>query len=210
MINRSVACSPFNNGHCYGSNSTIPKSVNYHFTRQCNYKCGFCFHTAKTSFVLPLDEAKRGLKILKEAGRNNNYYKTKLQFEAKYFFNIYNFRNFLPRNMIRTIPLLRKMTVVRLQILSNFFQQQMFVQNRKAIRKIMLIFQLKKYPKTNTATLRKFWLRHTSCHKYSPKDFLQKPSSNLLRVFDVVCQAILKIILVSKWQFRAKYFKISP
>ena len=78
MINRSVACSPFNNGHCYGSNSTIPKSVNYHFTRQCNYKCGFCFHTAKTSFVLPLDEAKRGLKILKEAGRNNNYYKTKL------------------------------------------------------------------------------------------------------------------------------------
>ena len=78
MINRSVAFSPFNNGHCYGSNSTIPKSVNYHFTRQCNYKCGFCFHTAKTSFVLPLDEAKRGLKILKEAGRNNNYYKTKL------------------------------------------------------------------------------------------------------------------------------------
>lgn len=68
MINRSVAFSPFNNGHCYGSNSTIPKSVNYHFTRQCNYKCGFCFHTAKTSFVLPLDEAKRGLKILKEAG----------------------------------------------------------------------------------------------------------------------------------------------
>ena len=78
MINRSVAFSPFNNGHCYGSNSTIPKSVNYHFTRQCNYKCGFCFHTAKTSFVLPLDEAKRGLKILKEAGRDNNYYKTKL------------------------------------------------------------------------------------------------------------------------------------
>ena len=77
MRNRSVAFTPFN-GHCYGSNSTIPKSVNYHFTRQCNYKCGFCFHTAKTSFVLPLDEAKRGLKILKEAGRDNNYYKTKL------------------------------------------------------------------------------------------------------------------------------------
>lgn len=46
----------------------IPTSVNYHFTRQCNYKCGFCFHTAKTSFVLPLDEAKRGLLMLKEAG----------------------------------------------------------------------------------------------------------------------------------------------
>lgn len=85
MINRSVALSPFNNGHCFGSNSTIPRSVNYHFTRQCNYKCGFCFHTAKTSFVLPLDEAKRGLKILKEAGRNNNFYKRKLSFEAKRF-----------------------------------------------------------------------------------------------------------------------------
>ncbi|XP_067873606.1 S-adenosylmethionine-dependent nucleotide dehydratase RSAD2 [Heterodontus francisci] len=48
--------------------TTTPTSVNYHFTRQCNYKCGFCFHTAKTSFVLPLEEAKRGLKLLKEAG----------------------------------------------------------------------------------------------------------------------------------------------
>ncbi|XP_046516249.1 radical S-adenosyl methionine domain-containing protein 2 [Equus quagga] len=45
-----------------------PLSVNYHFTRQCNYKCGFCFHTAKTSFVLPLEDAKRGLLLLKEAG----------------------------------------------------------------------------------------------------------------------------------------------
>ncbi|XP_051238392.1 radical S-adenosyl methionine domain-containing protein 2 [Dicentrarchus labrax] len=49
-------------------NATTPTSVNYHFTRKCNYKCGFCFHTAKTSFVLPLEEAKRGLKLLKEAG----------------------------------------------------------------------------------------------------------------------------------------------
>ncbi|KAJ6654074.1 hypothetical protein lerEdw1_007500 [Lerista edwardsae] len=46
----------------------VPVSVNYHFTRQCNYKCGFCFHTAKTSFVLPLEEAKRGLGLLKQAG----------------------------------------------------------------------------------------------------------------------------------------------
>ena len=46
-----------------------PLSVNYHFTRQCNYQCGFCFHTAKTSYVLPIDEAKRGLKMLKKAGR---------------------------------------------------------------------------------------------------------------------------------------------
>lgn len=49
---------------------TTPTSVNYHFTRQCNYKCGFCFHTAKTSFVLPLDEAKRGLRLLQEAGES--------------------------------------------------------------------------------------------------------------------------------------------
>ncbi|KAM7375921.1 hypothetical protein PAMP_005682 [Pampus punctatissimus] len=49
-------------------NVTTPTSVNYHFTRKCNYKCGFCFHTAKTSFVLPLDEAKRGLKLLKDSG----------------------------------------------------------------------------------------------------------------------------------------------
>lgn len=48
---------------------TTPSSVNYHFTRQCNYKCGFCFHTAKTSFVVPIEEAKRGLRLLKEAGR---------------------------------------------------------------------------------------------------------------------------------------------
>ncbi|XP_062379278.1 S-adenosylmethionine-dependent nucleotide dehydratase RSAD2 [Sardina pilchardus] len=49
-------------------NVTTPTSVNYHFTRKCNYKCGFCFHTAKTSFVLPIEEAKKGLRLLKEAG----------------------------------------------------------------------------------------------------------------------------------------------
>lgn len=47
-----------------------PISVNYHFTRQCNYKCGFCFHTAKTSFVLPIEEAKKGLAMLKDAGES--------------------------------------------------------------------------------------------------------------------------------------------
>ena len=51
--------------------SPRPTSVNYHFTRQCNYKCGFCFHTAKSSFVLPLEEAMRGLRLLHEAGKNN-------------------------------------------------------------------------------------------------------------------------------------------
>ncbi|XP_028837275.1 S-adenosylmethionine-dependent nucleotide dehydratase RSAD2 [Denticeps clupeoides] len=48
--------------------AATPSSVNYHFTRQCNYKCGFCFHTAKTSFVLPAEEAKKGLRLLRESG----------------------------------------------------------------------------------------------------------------------------------------------
>ena len=46
----------------------IPLSVNYHLTRQCNYSCGFCFHTAKTSFVLPIDKAKEGLTDLARDG----------------------------------------------------------------------------------------------------------------------------------------------
>lgn len=53
---------------------TTPSSVNYHFTRQCNYKCGFCFHTAKTSFVLPIEEAKRGLHLLKQAGNGTFHF----------------------------------------------------------------------------------------------------------------------------------------
>ena len=48
--------------------SQVPLSVNYHFTRKCNYECKFCFHQAKTSFHLPIEEAKRGIKMLVEAG----------------------------------------------------------------------------------------------------------------------------------------------
>ena len=47
---------------------TKPISVNYHFTRLCNFNCGFCFHTQKTSYTLPIDKAIQGLKLLKEAG----------------------------------------------------------------------------------------------------------------------------------------------
>lgn len=52
---------------------SVPKSVNWHFTRQCNYHCGFCFHTAKTSFCLPsskegLEESKHCLSRLRDAG----------------------------------------------------------------------------------------------------------------------------------------------
>ena len=43
-------------------------SVNYHFTRKCNFNCGFCFHTQKNTEKLPIDQAIHGLKILKEYG----------------------------------------------------------------------------------------------------------------------------------------------
>ncbi|XP_078245356.1 S-adenosylmethionine-dependent nucleotide dehydratase RSAD2 isoform X2 [Pogona vitticeps] len=56
------------NGAARRRRGPVPLSVNYHFTRRCNYTCGFCFHTARTSFVLPLEEAERGLRLLKEAG----------------------------------------------------------------------------------------------------------------------------------------------
>ncbi|KAH8424895.1 uncharacterized protein LDX57_002640 [Aspergillus melleus] len=46
----------------------IPVSVNYHFSRVCNKKCGFCFHTASTSYIETPGNAKRGLLALKAAG----------------------------------------------------------------------------------------------------------------------------------------------
>ena len=36
--------------------------------RQCNYACNFCFHTTKNLNILPLDEAKRGLRLLADDG----------------------------------------------------------------------------------------------------------------------------------------------
>lgn len=36
--------------------------------RQCNYSCGFCFHTAKTGNLLDEEEAKRGLTLLANSG----------------------------------------------------------------------------------------------------------------------------------------------
>lgn len=46
----------------------VPISVNYHFTRRCNKECGFCFHTAKTSYEAPLEDAKHALTLLRKAG----------------------------------------------------------------------------------------------------------------------------------------------
>jgi len=47
---------------------TSPTSVNYHMTRQCNFECAFCFHTAKTSFVATLEDAKKTLQALADHG----------------------------------------------------------------------------------------------------------------------------------------------
>ncbi|KAH8814407.1 hypothetical protein F5882DRAFT_424711 [Hyaloscypha sp. PMI_1271] len=58
------------------STAESPVSVNYHFSRKCNYECGFCFHTEKTSSILPLDKANisivsNGSKITKKFLREN-------------------------------------------------------------------------------------------------------------------------------------------
>jgi len=45
-----------------------PRSVNYHFTRRCNYQCKFCFHTAKTSHMMDMKLALQGITMLHEAG----------------------------------------------------------------------------------------------------------------------------------------------
>lgn len=45
-----------------------PVSVNYFPSRECNYACGFCFHTNTSGYILPLDEAKHGLRLLRDAG----------------------------------------------------------------------------------------------------------------------------------------------
>ncbi|KAF2189409.1 radical SAM enzyme [Zopfia rhizophila CBS 207.26] len=45
-----------------------PVSVNYFPSRKCNYTCGFCFHTDTSSDILSIEEAKRGLLLLKQEG----------------------------------------------------------------------------------------------------------------------------------------------
>jgi hypothetical protein len=36
------------------TSAPVPVSVNYHFTRRCNYECGFCFHIAKTLYIMAI------------------------------------------------------------------------------------------------------------------------------------------------------------
>mmetsp|Transcript_18320 Transcript_18320/g.36987 ORF Transcript_18320/g.36987 Transcript_18320/m.36987 type:complete len:336 (+) Transcript_18320:127-1134(+) len=44
------------------------KSVNYFISRECNYKCKFCFHTQKNTHKLGLGKAKLGLQLLQHSG----------------------------------------------------------------------------------------------------------------------------------------------
>ena len=48
----------------------VPESVNYFFSRECNYNCKFCFHTALNSKHATLEEAKKALALLASAGMN--------------------------------------------------------------------------------------------------------------------------------------------
>jgi len=44
------------------------KSVNYFISRECNYKCKFCFHTQKNTNKLGIGNAKLGLQLLQHSG----------------------------------------------------------------------------------------------------------------------------------------------
>lgn len=45
-----------------------PVSVNYHLTRRCNFVCKHCFHTNTSGARLSLEEATKGLNLLKASG----------------------------------------------------------------------------------------------------------------------------------------------
>ena len=63
----------------------IPESVNYHFTRTCNYSCGFCFHTAKTSFNVPLEQSKLGLEMLVNEGMKKVTILVQFRLKSSYY-----------------------------------------------------------------------------------------------------------------------------
>jgi radical S-adenosyl methionine domain-containing protein 2 len=51
-----------------GDRLPIPVSVNYHFTRECNYNCRFCFHTNTSSHLATVADAKKALLLFRDAG----------------------------------------------------------------------------------------------------------------------------------------------
>ena len=46
----------------------VPTSVNFFFSRACNYSCKYCFHTEQNAFLLDIGDMKRGLRLLQVAG----------------------------------------------------------------------------------------------------------------------------------------------
>jgi len=48
--------------------SDLVKSVNYFISRECNYSCKFCFHTQTNTNKFQFEQAKYGLRLLKESG----------------------------------------------------------------------------------------------------------------------------------------------
>jgi radical S-adenosyl methionine domain-containing protein 2 len=47
---------------------TVPVSVNYFCTRECNFSCRYCFHTEKSRGPTSVNNAKAGLTMLTNAG----------------------------------------------------------------------------------------------------------------------------------------------
>ena len=46
----------------------IPISVNFFYSRACNYHCGYCFHAENNLDKLPLEQVKKGLSLLRNKG----------------------------------------------------------------------------------------------------------------------------------------------
>ncbi|KAG8873669.1 Radical S-adenosyl methionine domain-containing protein 2 [Tulasnella sp. 331] len=46
----------------------MPALNHFRLHRRCNYECEFCFHTTKSTFILPLDQGKAGLRLLTQTG----------------------------------------------------------------------------------------------------------------------------------------------
>merc|ERR1711916_421790 len=65
LLGLRVAERGWKNYKWVGQPTQVPelRSVNYHFTRKCNYACNFCFHVDKhkevANDVAPLDQAKQ-------------------------------------------------------------------------------------------------------------------------------------------------------
>ena len=56
------------NGNNSEQVASLVRSVNYFISRECNYSCKFCFHTETNTNKFQFEQARYGLKILKDAG----------------------------------------------------------------------------------------------------------------------------------------------